>query len=130
MNERRVNVVLRVRPLFPHEQREPSSPPLFGTASNGIQRLKWVEGKRTVTLRKDKKTETEFRFDRVFGPIEGTQEAVFHDSVSPLVDHVLRGFHGTCFAYGQTGAGKTYTMEGYDYDRHQNPLFEVIQSTF
>ena len=24
----------------------------------------------------------------------------------------IQGYHGTIFAYGQTGAGKTFTMEG------------------
>ncbi|KAJ6406701.1 hypothetical protein OIU84_010250 [Salix udensis] len=30
----------------------------------------------------------------------------------PIVDEVLEGFNCTIFAYGQTGTGKTYTMEG------------------
>ena len=30
----------------------------------------------------------------------------------PLVDSVLQGYNGTIFAYGQTGTGKTFTMEG------------------
>jgi hypothetical protein len=29
-----------------------------------------------------------------------------------LVESVLNGFNGTIFAYGQTGTGKTHTMEG------------------
>ncbi|EYB97558.1 hypothetical protein Y032_0139g2097 [Ancylostoma ceylanicum] len=32
--------------------------------------------------------------------------------VSPQVDRVLAGYNCTLFAYGQTGTGKTYTMEG------------------
>ena len=32
--------------------------------------------------------------------------------VSPIVDEVLDGYSCTVFAYGQTGTGKTYTMEG------------------
>jgi Kinesin motor domain len=32
---------------------------------------------------------------------------------APLVESVLEGYNGTIFAYGQTGAGKTHTMEGY-----------------
>ena len=29
-----------------------------------------------------------------------------------MVTSVLQGYNGTVFAYGQTGTGKTYTMEG------------------
>ena len=32
--------------------------------------------------------------------------------VSPLVKEVLQGYNCTVFAYGQTGTGKTFTMEG------------------
>jgi kinesin family member 3B len=32
--------------------------------------------------------------------------------VRPLVLSVLEGFNGCVFAYGQTGTGKTFTMEG------------------
>ena len=30
----------------------------------------------------------------------------------PLVEEVINGFNCTIFAYGQTGTGKTFTMEG------------------
>lgn len=51
-----------------------------------------------------------FVFDRVFEP--GTQEEVFEHVAAPLVEVALRGTNVTMFAYGQTGTGKTYTMEG------------------
>jgi hypothetical protein len=31
---------------------------------------------------------------------------------APVVDNCLSGFNSSIFAYGQTGAGKTYTMTG------------------
>ena len=40
------------------------------------------------------------------------QYDLYAESFAPLVDAVLDGFNGTIFAYGQTGTGKTYTMEG------------------
>lgn len=40
------------------------------------------------------------------------QKDVYEQTVRPLVDSVLEGFNGTIFAYGQTGTGKTFTMEG------------------
>ena len=30
----------------------------------------------------------------------------------PIVDNVEKGFNSSVFAYGQTGAGKTFTMTG------------------
>ena len=32
--------------------------------------------------------------------------------VEPVIMEVLQGYSCTIFAYGQTGTGKTYTMEG------------------
>lgn len=41
-----------------------------------------------------------------------TQENLYDEIVRPLVASVLEGYNGCVFAYGQTGTGKTYTMEG------------------
>lgn len=57
------------------------------------------------------KIERTFTFDKVFGPLS-QQEDVFHQALVPIVDEVMEGFNCTIFAYGQTGTGKTYTMEG------------------
>merc|ERR1719199_1807324 len=53
--------------------------------------------------------ESKFGFDAVFLP--GTQEQVF-DDCRDLVQSAVDGYNVTLFAYGQTGAGKTYTMGG------------------
>ena len=37
---------------------------------------------------------------------------VYKSVVTPLIKQVLEGYNCTVFAYGQTGTGKTYTMEG------------------
>ncbi|KAI1499669.1 P-loop containing nucleoside triphosphate hydrolase protein [Biscogniauxia marginata] len=52
-----------------------------------------------------------FTFDRVFG-MDGKQHEIFDYSIRPTVDDILNGYNGTVFAYGQTGAGKSYTMMG------------------
>ncbi len=52
-----------------------------------------------------------YTFDHVFPP-EATQESLFKTVAHPIVNEVLKGFNCTIFAYGQTGTGKTYTMEG------------------
>jgi kinesin family protein 18/19 len=41
-----------------------------------------------------------------------SSETVFDKSVKFALDGVLDGFNATVFAYGATGAGKTYTMLG------------------
>ncbi|KAG9332506.1 hypothetical protein JZ751_014604 [Albula glossodonta] len=52
-----------------------------------------------------------FTFDSVYDS-NSKQVELYDETFRPLVDSVLLGFNGTIFAYGQTGTGKTYTMEG------------------
>ncbi|NWQ86625.1 KI18B protein, partial [Burhinus bistriatus] len=52
-----------------------------------------------------------FVFDRVFGET-ATQEEVFQHTTRDVLDSVLNGYNCSVFAYGATGAGKTYTMLG------------------
>jgi Cdc6-like AAA superfamily ATPase len=40
------------------------------------------------------------------------QENLFKQAALPIIESVLEGYNGTIFAYGQTGTGKTHTMEG------------------
>lgn len=44
---------------------------------------------------------------------------VFADA-SPMVTSVLDGYNVCIFAYGQTGTGKTFTMEGTEQNRGVN----------
>ncbi|KAI1795774.1 kinesin-domain-containing protein [Ganoderma leucocontextum] len=52
-----------------------------------------------------------YPFDMVFGP-EADQATVYNDAVHPMLQEVLMGYNCTLFAYGQTGTGKTHTMQG------------------
>ncbi|KUG00972.1 Kinesin-4 [Phytophthora nicotianae] len=55
-----------------------------------------------------------FSFSRVFHE-QHSQLTVFKE-VAPLVRSAVAGRHACVFAYGQTGAGKTHTMQGTESD--------------
>ncbi|CAI0474282.1 unnamed protein product [Linum tenue] len=67
-----------------------------------------------------------FKFDRVYTPKDG-QVDVFADA-SPLVVSVLDGYNVCIFAYGQTGTGKTFTMEGPEHNRGVN--YRTLEQLF
>ena len=52
---------------------------------------------------------------------------MYEETFYSLVESVLNGFNGTIFAYGQTGTGKTFTMEGV---RDNKELRGVIPNSF
>ncbi|XP_012321042.1 kinesin-like protein KIF21A isoform X17 [Aotus nancymaae] len=67
-------------------------------------------GEPQVFLGKDKA----FTFDYVFD-IESQQEQIYTQCIEKLIEGCFEGYNATVFAYGQTGAGKTYTMgTGFD----------------
>lgn len=97
-----VKVIVRCRPLLPHE------------GGMTTARIETNEISNTVAVSSTKsETAKSFAFDRVL-PESASQEDVF-DSLSSFADHALDGLHSTIFAYGQTGSGKTHTMEGFEY---------------
>ncbi|XP_077388014.1 kinesin-like protein KIF3A isoform X2 [Festucalex cinctus] len=98
-----VKVVVRCRPL---NQKE--------TAMCHKQAVAVDEIRGTITVNKletQQEPPKTFTFDTVFGP-ESKQLDVYNLTARPIVDSVLAGYNGTIFAYGQTGTGKTFTMEG------------------
>lgn len=68
-----------------------------------------------ITMRNPKSDASEapknFTFDSVFAP-DVLQIDIYNTCAASVVESVLNGYNGTIFAYGQTGAGKTHTMEG------------------
>jgi hypothetical protein len=88
-----VRVVARVRPLLPFETVHSS------------RTCVTVHGGQTLVMGKDRM----FNFDSVYGPA-APQDAIYAEWVSPLVDGLFSGYNATVLAYGQTGAGKTFTM--------------------
>jgi kinesin family protein 11 len=101
-----VKVIVRARP--------PNSDELASRAA-GAEILTASPSSREVTVvapAQGGKTQTKkFTFDEVHGP-SSTQAEVFDASIASIVDEVLQGFNCTVFAYGPTGTGKTFTMEG------------------
>ncbi|XP_076022411.1 kinesin-like protein KIF3B [Genypterus blacodes] len=67
-----------------------------------------------------------FTFDSVYD-WNSKQIDLYDETFRPLVDSVLLGFNGTIFAYGQTGTGKTFTMEGVRNDSEKRG---VIPNSF
>ncbi|KAI9886620.1 MAG: Kinesin heavy chain [Watsoniomyces obsoletus] len=72
-----------------------------------------------------------FTFDRVFDG-GSRQSDVFDFSIRSTVDDILNGYNGTVFAYGQTGAGKSYTMMGADIDddRSKGIIPRIVEQIF
>lgn len=52
-----------------------------------------------------------FHFDQILSA-QVLQAELFQQSAQEVVENVLSGYNGTIMAYGQTGAGKTFTMSG------------------
>ncbi|XP_037049564.1 osmotic avoidance abnormal protein 3 isoform X2 [Bradysia coprophila] len=52
-----------------------------------------------------------FTYDSSYDSNSST-EAIYNDICYSLVENVLEGYNGTIFAYGQTGCGKSHTMQG------------------
>ncbi|XP_071423574.1 kinesin-like protein KIFC3 isoform X3 [Pithys albifrons albifrons] len=95
-----IRVFGRVRPITKEDGEGPeaTSAVTFDTDDDAVLHL----------LHKGK--QVSFELDKVFPP-QASQEEVFQE-VQALVTSCIDGYNVCIFAYGQTGAGKTYTMEG------------------
>ncbi|KAK3318660.1 P-loop containing nucleoside triphosphate hydrolase protein [Apodospora peruviana] len=81
---------------------------------SGGQPIVSFDGPDTCTI-DSRENQGSFTFDRVFD-MSCKQSDIFDFSIKPTVDDILNGYNGTVFAYGQTGAGKSYTMMGTSID--------------
>ena len=99
-----IQVVIRCRPLSDKE------------IANGNEKVvKMVErddkGEVRVGREGDEEPPKVFTFDKIFDQ-DVEQDSLFEKTARHIVGNVLEGYNGTIFAYGQTGTGKTHTMEG------------------
>ncbi|XP_063622553.1 kinesin-like protein Klp68D isoform X2 [Cydia splendana] len=95
-----VKVVVRCRPLSNREKNE---------GHDEVVQV-WPE-RGAVQVLNPKGQDKLFTYDAVYDANADTQ-TIYDEMVRPLVASVLDGFNGCVFAYGQTGTGKTHTMEG------------------
>ncbi|KAK6142088.1 hypothetical protein DH2020_012190 [Rehmannia glutinosa] len=98
-----VQVVVRCRPLSEEEVRLRT--PVVISCNDNRREVCAVQNIA------NKQIDRTFLFDKVFGP-SSQQRDLYDQAVWPIVFEVLEGYNCTIFAYGQTGTGKTYTMEG------------------
>uniref|UniRef100_A0A8D3BUV2 Kinesin-like protein n=2 Tax=Scophthalmus maximus TaxID=52904 RepID=A0A8D3BUV2_SCOMX len=100
-----VKVVVRCRPMNEKERAAKFEPVVSVDVKLGQI---MVRNPREASASEPPKV---FTFDSVYD-WNSKQIDLYDETFRPLVDSVLLGFNGTIFAYGQTGTGKTYTMEG------------------
>lgn len=102
-NTASVQVVVRLRPLNEREKKFGTLPVVSASTSDKTVTVIKGQGSRQVR--------SSYKFDNVFTAFS-SQEEVFEATLQPVIRDVLMGFESTVFAYGQTGTGKTHTMEG------------------
>lgn len=108
--ESKVRVVIRVRPFLPVEIEAAKGKPkscLTITKANGH-----LEREDTLHIKDMKTSRNEsYKLDWCYGQEEDVAQ-IFSREVDPILPGLFRGSNATVFAYGATGSGKTYTMQG------------------
>ncbi|EME80435.1 uncharacterized protein MYCFIDRAFT_216225 [Pseudocercospora fijiensis CIRAD86] len=69
-----------------------------------------VDGRRSLISYRGREG-GDYRYDNVFSPHDQNAR-VYDNAAKRLVRRVMEGYHGTVFAYGMTGTGKTFSMQG------------------
>ncbi|KAJ9155010.1 Kinesin-like protein [Pleurostoma richardsiae] len=97
---------------------------------SGGQPIVKFDGDDTCTV-DSREAQGSFTFDRVFD-MSCRQSDIFDFSIRSTVDDILNGYNGTVFAYGQTGAGKSYTMMGtsIDDDEGRGVIPRIVEQIF
>lgn len=98
-----IRIYCRVKPQFEIEAESSVKYPELSLQSTGTNELTMIELK-----------EQSYHFDKVFSSVS-SQEDIFRE-VKPFLQSALDGDNVCIFAYGATGTGKTYTMQGEYYN--------------
>ncbi|KIL95183.1 centromeric protein e [Fusarium avenaceum] len=81
------------------------------SGSNGSPEGEWmVDGRKSLISFRGKDGGDHF-YDNVFATHDNNSR-VYDHIAKRLVRRVMEGYHGTVFAYGMTGTGKTFSMQG------------------
>ena len=133
----RLKVAIRIRPPLPRET-EPNLPfrsiALVSKSSQTLSLVEYLGCEYEESERQREWVECpnyfqyhRFTFDTIFD-MDATQDQVYEITALPAVESILQGYNSTILAYGQTGTGKTYTMEGFTYD-YFDPARGIIPRT-
>ena len=117
-----VKVVVRCRPLSQGEMSD---------GKKGIVNMDTKLGQIAIKNPKldDKEPPKTFTFDIVYN-WNTEQITLYQETASPIVDSCLEGYNGTIFCYGQTGTGKTFTMEGASGDKTKGIIPNAFDHVF
>ncbi|XP_039380001.1 kinesin-like protein KIF9 isoform X4 [Mauremys reevesii] len=121
--ERKVRAFVRVKPTanFPQDMIK------YGPDNKSIDIYIRRDVKKGVV--NNKQTDWSFKLDGVLH--NASQDSVYDAVARDLVSQALDGYNGTIMCYGQTGAGKTYTMTGATENyKHRGIIPRAIQQVF
>lgn len=114
-----VKVVVRCRPMNEKETKDGHERIVDMTVNKGLIEVRNPKGLPSEAPKS-------FTFDSVYD-WNSKQQDLYDETFRDLVQSVIEGFNGTIFAYGQTGTGKTHTMQGIKNDPEQRG---VIPNSF
>ena len=103
----KIRVIVRKRP---HSKKELSKNDTDVVDIRNHRQVIVKELKTKVDLTKFIEEHT-FKFDLAFNE-QTTNEQIYIETVRPMIEAAFNKTKVTCFAYGQTASGKTYTMMG------------------
>ncbi|KAJ8364034.1 hypothetical protein SKAU_G00128650 [Synaphobranchus kaupii] len=129
--DHQLTVALRIRPLNEAEIEEGATIVAHKLDDQMVVLMDPCEDPDDI-LRANRSRGKTYMFDVAFD-FTATQEDVYVATTKNLIEGVISGYNATVFAYGPTGAGKTYTMLGLDsepgiYIRTLNDLFKAIEA--
>ncbi|XP_066545982.1 kinesin-like protein KIF19 [Amia ocellicauda] len=127
--DQQLMVAIRIRPISDAEVEEGATVVAHKVDDQMVVLMDPCEDPVDI-LRANRSREKTFMFDFAFN-YTASQEDVYVGTTRSLIEGVISGYNATVFAYGPTGAGKTFTMLGTDaqpgiYIRTLNDLFRAI----